>query len=93
MSYKHIISMIESVMNSNNLNDIWVLREFTDNMDSEDGYSLEEYTKIGLIDYINDILSDMEDSEVIPYDITDEQLKGYLEYLGTDAQLVEIKQV
>ena len=56
-------------------------------------YKQEEKQNPGLIDYINDILSDMEDSEVIPYDITDEQLKGYLEYLGTDAQLVEIKQV
>lgn len=72
------------------LDKIWIINEFTDSHYTEDGREDVEYTKIGLIDYLNDILEDMEE-EQIPYSISDKDLKDYLEYLGTDAQLVEIK--
>lgn len=72
------------------LDKIWIINEFTDSHYTEDGREDVEYTKIGLIDYLNDILEDMEE-EQISYSISDKDLKDYLEYLGTDAQLVEIK--
>lgn len=74
-----------------NLNNIWTIREFTDNMDSKDGKTLCKYTKIGLIDYLNSIDSeDNEDFEEIPINYSNKDLFTELELLGTDAELVSI---
>jgi len=72
------------------LDNIWILKEFTDNMDSEDGYSYEEYTKIGLIDTINMAAEPIED-EPLTREATNQEVIDCLEYLGTNAQLIRIK--
>lgn len=74
-------SKINEEIEGNNLNSKWVIRAWMDNMDSEDGYDEIEFTKIGLIDFINseekDYYGDSYDyqAEPIEYDITDEELK------------------
>ena len=74
-------SKINETIKGNNLNSKWVIRAWMDNMDSEDGYDEIEFTKIGLIDFINseeeDYYGDSYDyqAEPIEYDITDEELK------------------
>lgn len=74
-------SKINEEIKGNNLNSKWVIRAWMDNMDSEDGYDEIEFTKIGLIDFINSeeerYYGDSYDyqTEPIEYDITDEELK------------------
>ena len=70
----------------NNLDKIWVIHMFTDSHDTEDGAEDLEFTKIGLIDYLNEYY-DLN----INYEISDMDLKDYIAYLGDDAQLLEIK--
>ena len=50
---KHNINLDEAEIKGNNLDSKWVIRAWVDNMDSEDGYDEIEFTKIGLIDFIN----------------------------------------
>lgn len=74
-----------------NPDNIWVLHEFTDDLDSKDGYSYEEYTKVGLIDTINQAAEPFEGFEELSYDATNEEVIACLDYLGTNAELVRIK--
>lgn len=82
----------DNLTDPENLDNIWVIREFTDNMDSEDGKSLCKYTKIGLIDYINDRLEEEGAEDRLDNEISNHVIaNGYLEYLDSDAELVEIR--
>lgn len=76
------------------LDNIWTLREWTDNLDSNDGKTLCKYTKIGLIDTINSEMesrASMENSiELLDNKISNKDLMYYLEELPTEAELVSI---
>ena len=80
----------KNLKDKEDLDNIWVLHEFTDNLDSKDGYSYEEYTKIGLIDTINNACEPLE-VETLTANATNEEVIDMLEYLGTNAELVRIK--
>jgi antirestriction protein len=86
----------------NNLDSEWVIRAWMDNMDSEDGYDEIEFTKLGLIDFINSEEEDYygdsydEKTEPVKYDITDEELIAAINndefawVLGDTASVVSI---
>lgn len=86
-----------------NLNNIWTLREWTDNLDSKDGKTLCRYTKIGLISAVNSEIEDVnnepeidgsekEQEELVTDDISNKDLYHYvIDYFITEPQLVSIE--
>ena len=78
--HKNSSKNVKSSFNEEDLSNIWVVDMWLDNMDSKDGHDTIEFTKIGLIDWLNGEYEDYNstneaDLEMIPKDITNEQLK------------------
>ena len=73
------------------LDNIWIVKEFTNDRESEDGFSYNEYTKAGLIDTINLAGEVVVDFEPLSNNITNEEVIDNLKYLGTDAEVVRIR--
>lgn len=85
----------------NELDNIWVLRGWLDNMDAEDGEDNIEFTKIGLIEYVNEEYRDyssgdaVETDTIADEDISDEELMSLINDGGaplpSEFKVIEIR--
>lgn len=78
-----------------NLDNIWVVDMWLDNMDSKDGHDHIEFTKIGLIDFLNNEMEDYNstngaDYTVLDRNATNKEVKEVL-YDLLEGKVVEIK--
>lgn len=78
-----------------NLDNIWVVDMWLDNMDSKDGHDHIEFTKIGLIDFLNNEIKDYNstngaDYTVLDRNATNKEVKEFL-YDLLEGKVVEIK--
>ena len=78
-----------------NLDNIWVVDMWLDNMDSKDGHDHIEFTKIGLIDFLNNEIKDYNSTNGADYTVlnrnaTNKEVKEVL-YDLLEGKVVEIK--
>lgn len=77
------------------LDKVWGIKMFVDNIDNKDGMDVVEFTKIGLIDHINELIEEHDSehdygNEKLDYNCSDDLLKEYVtNYLNGTVEFIK----
>lgn len=93
--HKNSSKNVKSSFNEEDLSNIWVVDMWLDNMDSKDGHDTIEFTKIGLIDFLNNEIEEYNsvngsNTELLPENATNKEVEEEL-YNYFEGKVVAIK--